>query len=125
MRLHPQLLITAYCQGIFPMAHEDGEIYWYDPDPRTILPLDAFHIPRRLGRMVRSRRFEVRVDHAFRAVMESCAEPAGDRPTTWISPELIDAYTLLHRLGFAHSVEAYREGRLVGGLYGVAVGGLF
>lgn len=125
MRLHPQLLITAYCQGIFPMAHEDGQIYWYDPDPRTIFPLDAFHIPRRLARTVRSGRFEVRVDHAFRAVMESCAEPAGDRPTTWISSELIDAYTLLHRLGFAHSVETYSEGRLVGGLYGVAVGGLF
>lgn len=125
MRLAPQLLIAAYCQGIFPMAHDDGGIYWYDPDPRAILPLDAVHVSRRLARTVRNGRFEIRVDHAFRAVMELCATPAADRESTWISPELIDVYTTLHQLGFAHSVEAWRDDRLVGGLYGVAIRGLF
>lgn len=125
MKLDPQLLIAAYCQGIFPMAHEGGAIYWYDPNPRTILPLDAFHLPRRLARTVRSGRFEIRVDHAFRAVMEACAAPAPGREETWISEEMIDVYTQLHDLGFAHSVESWREGRLVGGLYGVAIRGLF
>jgi leucyl/phenylalanyl-tRNA--protein transferase len=125
MRLTPHLLIAAYSQGIFPMADEEGRISWYDPDPRAIIPLDAFHVPRRLARTVRSGRFEIRVDTAFRAVMEACAAPAPGRETTWISPEMIDAYTALHQLGFAHSVEAWREGRLVGGLYGVALRGLF
>jgi leucyl/phenylalanyl-tRNA---protein transferase len=123
-KLTPQLLLLAYSQGVFPMAQEDG-IYWYDPDPRTILPLDSFHVPRRLGRTVRSGRFEVRVDTAFRAVMTACAEPVPERESTWISPEFIDVYTQLHRLGFAHSVESWRDGRMVGGLYGVAVRGLF
>jgi len=122
--LTPQLLLFAYSQGVFPMAQEDG-IYWYDPDPRTILPLGSFHVPRRLGRTVRSGRFEVRVDTAFRAVMAACAEPAPDRESTWISPELIDVYTQLHQLGFAHSVESWRDGQMVGGLYGVAIRGLF
>jgi len=125
MILHPQLLIAAYCQGIFPMAGDDGEIGWYDPDPRAILPLDAFHVPRRLARTARSGTFEVRVDFDFRAVMQACAEPAPDRERTWITPQMIDAYAALHRLGFAHSVETWREGRLVGGLYGVAIRGLF
>src|SRR5881398_3376481 len=108
MILHPQLLIAAYCQGIFPMAGDDGEIGWYDPDPRAILPLDAFHVPRRLARTARSGPFEVRVDHDFRAVMQTCAEPAPDREHTWITPQMIDAYVALHRLGFAHSVETWR-----------------
>ncbi len=122
--LTPQLLLFAYSQGVFPMAQEDG-IYWYDPDPRTILPLESFHVPRRLGRTVRSGRFEVRVDTAFRAVILACAEPAPQRKSTWISPEFIDVYTQLHRLGFAHSVESWRDGQMVGGLYGVAIRGLF
>jgi leucyl/phenylalanyl-tRNA--protein transferase len=126
MILDPQLLIAAYCQGIFPMAHDDGEIYWYDPDPRLIIPLDAFHIPGRLARTVRNGGFEIRADTSFRAVMEMCAEPAPGRgETTWIAPEFVDAYTTLHELGFAHSVEAWRDGRMVGGLYGVAIRGLF
>jgi leucyl/phenylalanyl-tRNA--protein transferase len=125
MALDPQLLLAAYCQGIFPMAHDDGQIYWYDPDPRAIIPLETFHIPRRLARTVRHGGFEIRVDHAFRTVMEACAEPRPDREETWISPELVAAYTALHSFGFAHSVETWREGRLVGGLYGVAVRGLF
>jgi leucyl/phenylalanyl-tRNA--protein transferase len=125
MALDPQLLLAAYCQGIFPMAHDDGQIYWYDPDPRAIIPLETFHMPRRLARTVRHGGFEIRVDYAFRAVMEACAEPRPDREETWISPELVAAYTALHSLGFAHSVETWRAGRLVGGLYGVAVRGLF
>jgi leucyl/phenylalanyl-tRNA--protein transferase len=125
MELTPQLLIAAYCDGIFPMAHDDGAIYWYEPNPRAIIPLDTFHVSRRLARTVRNGGFEMRVDTSFRAVMEACAEPAQDRTTTWIAPEMIDAYTELFRLGFAHSVETWRDGQLVGGLYGVSIRGLF
>jgi leucyl/phenylalanyl-tRNA--protein transferase len=125
MELTPQLLIAAYCEGIFPMAHDDGVIYWYEPNPRAIIPLDTFHVPRRLARTVRNGGFELRVDTSFRAVMEACADPAPDRPTTWIAPEMIGVYSELHRLGFAHSVEAWRDGQLVGGLYGVSIRGLF
>ncbi len=125
MELTPQLLIAAYCEGIFPMAHDDGVIYWYEPNPRAIIPLDTFHVPRRLARSIRKGGFEVRVDTEFRAVIEACAEPAPDRPTTWIAPEMIDAYTALHELGFAHSVETWHAGQLIGGLYGVAIRGLF
>jgi leucyl/phenylalanyl-tRNA--protein transferase len=123
MELTPELLLSAYCQGIFPMAHGDGRISWYDPDPRAVIPLEAFHVPRRLARTVRNGGFEVRVDYGFRAVMEACAAP--DREGSWISPEMIDVYTALHEHGFAHSVEAWRDGRLAGGLYGVAIRGLF
>ncbi len=125
MRLTPQLLLSAYCEGIFPMAHEDGRIYWYDPDPRAIIPLDGFHVPRRLARVVRSGLFEVRVDSAFTAVMQACAAPTDGRESTWISPEFVRVYGELHRHGFAHSVECWQDGRLVGGLYGVSVQGLF
>ena len=107
------------------MADEDGTIYWYEPDPRAILPLDRFHIPRSLARTLQKNPFEIRVDTAFTAVMQACAAPAPGREETWISPALITAYTQLHQLGFAHSVEAWAEGRLVGGLYGVALRGLF
>lgn len=125
MVLTPQLLLSAYCEGIFPMAHEDGRIYWYDPDPRAIIPLDGFHVPHRLARIVRAGEFEVRVDTAFTAVMRACAAPAHGRENTWISREFIRVYTELHRAGFAHSVECWQHGRLVGGLYGVSVQGLF
>lgn len=125
MELTPQILLSAYCQGVFPMADEVGEILWYDPEPRAIIPLDTFHVPRRLARTIRNAGFETRVDTSFRRVMELCAEPAPDRDGTWISPELIEVYTTLHQLGFAHSVETWQDGRLVGGLYGVAVRGLF
>lgn len=125
VRLTPALLVSAYCQGIFPMADRFGRIHWYDPDPRAIIPLETFHIPRRLGRVVRSGRFEIRYDTSFRTVMEACAVAAPGREETWISPELTDAYVQLHELGLAHSVEAWRAGQLVGGLYGVTVRGLF
>jgi len=118
----PHQLLCGYVQGIFPMAEDDGTLYWYDPDPRTILPLDDnFYVPRRLARTVRQGKFEIRIDHDFKAIMKQCAI----RPKTWISDELIETYTALHHAGFAHSVETWQNGRLVGGLYGVAVNGLF
>jgi leucyl/phenylalanyl-tRNA--protein transferase len=125
MQLSPQLLLSAYIQGVFPMADEDGEIFWYDPDPRAILPLDKFHISRSLQRKVRQGKFEIRVDSSFADVIHNCAKPAPDRPSTWISGEIIDGYIDLHELGYAHSVETWMEGELAGGLYGVAVNGLF
>lgn len=123
--LSPQLLVSAYCRGIFPMADDAGRILWYDPDPRAILPLERFHASRRLLKTVRSGRFDVRADTSFRAVMEGCAAPDVGREHTWISGALVEAYHRLHELGFAHSVECWREDTLVGGLYGVAVRGLF
>lgn len=125
MKLTPELLLSAYAQGMFPMAHDDGRILWYDPDPRAILPLANFHISRRLLRTVRQGVFELRVDTSFRAVMRACAETTPGREETWINEELIAAYTRLHQLGFAHSVEAWQDGKLVGGLYGVTLRGLF
>jgi len=120
--LTPELIVAAYCQGIFPMADEyDGEIGWYSPDPRAIFPLDAFHVPRSLAKTIKRGVFDVRVDTAFEAVMRGCAE----REETWISDEIVQAYTALHRAGLAHSVEAWHEGELAGGLYGVALGGAF
>ncbi len=107
------------------MADEDGAIYWYDPDPRAILPLADFHVPRRLRRTIRRGKFELRVDTAFEAVMRACSQTAPGREHTWINQEIIDAYTALHRRGFAHSVESWQEGKLVGGLYGVSLRGLF
>lgn len=123
--LTPQMLLSAYCQGVFPMAHEDGRIYWYDPDPRAIIPLDRFHVSRSLERTIRQHSFEIRLNTAFTAVIKACAAPALGREETWINDDIIQAYTRLHRLGFAHSVEAWQAGELVGGLYGVAIGGFF
>ncbi|MFQ5611346.1 MAG: leucyl/phenylalanyl-tRNA--protein transferase [Anaerolineae bacterium] len=125
MELTPDLLLSAYSQGLFPMAHEDGAIYWYDPDPRAIIPLEGFHVPRSLARAIRRGGFEIRFDSAFRRVMTACATPGPGRETTWISPVMIDAYCELHRFGFAHSVETWVEGQLAGGLYGVSLQGLF
>ncbi|MFO7536926.1 MAG: leucyl/phenylalanyl-tRNA--protein transferase [Chloroflexota bacterium] len=125
MDLTPQLLLSAYCQGIFPMAHDDGQIYWHDPNPRAILPLVDFHVSRSLARTIKKRPFTIRANSDFERVIRACAAPAAGRCQTWISEEIIAAYTELHRLGVAHTVEAWQNGRLVGGLYGVAVGGLF
>jgi leucyl/phenylalanyl-tRNA---protein transferase len=107
------------------MGHDDGTIGWYDPDPRAIFPLEAFHIPRRLARTIRSGRFEIRVDSAFSAVIDACAERTADREETWITKNIREAYIELHQAGIAHSVECWRENKLVGGLYGVAIRGLF
>lgn len=125
MIIDPNYLLNMYAQGIFPMAHEDGEIYWYDPDPRAVLPLDGFHVPRRLMRTFRQQPFEIRLDYDFRGTMLACAEPGPERETTWISDTVLESYCLLHQYGFAHSVEAYRDDELVGGLYGVSLRGLF
>ncbi|EWY40114.1 leucyl/phenylalanyl-tRNA--protein transferase [Skermanella stibiiresistens SB22] len=125
--LTAQLLLRAYAAGIFPMAEsaESDELYWFDPEQRGILPLDRMHVPKRLRRTVRAQRFEIRIDHDFHGVIRGCAEATGDRPKTWINSEIIRLYGVLYDLGFAHSVEAWRDDRLVGGLYGVALGGAF
>ncbi|MBM4424863.1 MAG: leucyl/phenylalanyl-tRNA--protein transferase [Chloroflexi bacterium] len=124
--LSPPSLLAAYSHGLFPMADDEGRVAWYEANPRTILPLDeSFRVPRAVARAVRQSRFEIRVDTVFREVIEACAQPAPRRETTWISLEIIEAYCELHAWGFAHSVEAWREGKLVGGLYGVSIGGLF
>lgn len=125
--LTPEILVHAYRSGIFPMAdpNDADRLYWFAPDPRAVLPLDAFHVSRSLARSVRREVFEVRVDTAFEAVMRACAAPRDDDPRTWISEEIIEAYTALHRKGLGHSVECWAEGELVGGLYGVALGGAF
>jgi leucyl/phenylalanyl-tRNA--protein transferase len=120
------LLLAAYSSGWFPMAGEDGELSWYSPDPRGILPLQGFHASSRLLRVVRRGTYRVAVDTAFEAVIRACAESdRGPDAGTWISEEIISSYCALHRLGHAHSVEAWADDRLVGGLYGVALGGVF
>ena len=121
------LLVSAYSSGWFPMAIDTGEIRWYSPDPRGIIPLGGFHVPARLGRVIRSNRFRIEVDRQFEAVLRACAltDRHDDDPGTWISPEIHASYVELHRLGIAHSVEAWENDQLVGGLYGVAIGGAF
>jgi len=123
LTLAPEGVLLAYSHGIFPMADErSGEVLWFRPDPRAIIPLDGFHISRSLARTLRRGLFEIRVDTDFEGVMRAC----GDRPEgTWISERFVEVYGTLHRAGKAHSVEAWREGRLVGGTYGVAMGGAF
>ena len=117
-------LLSAYASGWFPMAVAPGEIRWYSPDPRGIIPIDTFHIPRRLARTLRARRFEIRVDSDFRSVIGACADRE-DAEGNWIDHEIMDSYCALHARGFAHSVETWQDGRLVGGLYGVALKGAF
>lgn len=151
-QIDPQLLIHAYCRGFFPMAQSGrGPIDWYSPDPRAILPLDAFHVPRSLRKRLARDRYKITRDQAFERVLTACAEPRPKATETWISQAIINATTKLHRMGLAHSVEAWaqstgsgqdhqddlgsdvkreQEGavpgaRLVGGLYGVSIGGAF
>ena len=119
--IEPDLLLQGYRLGVFPMAMEDDSIGWFSPDPRAILPLEDFHVPHALRRVVRRKLFEIKIDNAFSDVVEACAK----RENTWINREIIESYTRLHGLGYAHSIEAWREGKLAGGLYGVAVGGAF
>ncbi len=127
LALPPELVLSAYASGLFPMGKDrhDPTIHWLDPIRRGIIPLDRFHVPRSLRKTLRKRPFEIRVDHDFAAVIHACAEPTPERPRTWLNDELIDTYIHLHRRGFAHSIECWREGALVGGLYGVALGGAF
>lgn len=119
--IEPEFLLKAYQLGVFPMAMHDGEIAWFSPDPRGIIPLDTFHIPHGLQRVLKKNIFEVRINHAFVETMAGCA----DRPSTWIDRAIVKSYTRLYEMGFAHSVETWRDGQLVGGLYGVAMGGAF
>jgi leucyl/phenylalanyl-tRNA--protein transferase len=121
--IDPALLVRAYREGIFPMAMEDGDIGWFSPDPRGVLPIDTFRVPQRLARVVRQRRFDIGIDRDFSEVMRACAERRDEG--TWISEEILESYLALHRLGLAHSVEIRQDGRLVGGLYGVHLGGAF
>jgi leucyl/phenylalanyl-tRNA--protein transferase len=120
--LDPWLVVNAYARGIFPMADEnDGSIYWYAPDPRAILEHENLHVSRSLRATIRKGIYEIRMDTAFEQVMRGCA----NRSSTWINEEFIKTYTYLHKQGLAHSVEAWRDGKLVGGLYGVALGAAF
>jgi leucyl/phenylalanyl-tRNA--protein transferase len=121
--LDPETLLAAYSQGAFPMTDRDGTTRWYTADPRGVLPLDHFHLPRTLAQTVRQRRFDIRFNTAFSEVMRACmcSRPEG----SWISEPLIEVYTRLNEMGFAHSVEAWQGDELVGGLYGVSMGGAF
>lgn len=125
--LEPGWLLDAYTHGIFPWPFGDDSnpMAWWSPDPRGILELDGLHISRRLRRTLRQGRFEVSCDRAFRDVMAACATGPGRLGGTWITPRMLAAYTRLHEVGFAHSVEVWQEGKLVGGTYGVCIRGLF
>lgn len=127
-RLSVEWLLAAYRRGIFPWPIVDGELEalaWFSPDPRSVLELDGLHVSRRLLRRLRSREFEVSCDCAFERVISWCARSRRNDPGTWITPSLKRAFCRLHELGHAHSVETWHEGELVGGIYGVALGGYF
>ncbi len=125
--LDPDLLLRAYSVGVFPMAstREAPDVFWVEPKKRGVLPLDGFHLSRSLAKVLRSGRFAVTVDRAFDQVVSACAEATPDRPDTWINPQIERAYAELHRRGYAHSVETWADGVLVGGLYGVRLGAAF
>ena len=124
--LSPRTLLRAYASGAFPMTDLDGITRWYTADPRGVLPLYAFHVPKNLAQLVRQKRFDVRVNTDFAAVMRGCRDaPRHEDSGGWIGERMIEAYTELHAMGFAHSVEAWQNGELVGGLYGVSLGAAF
>jgi leucyl/phenylalanyl-tRNA--protein transferase len=126
-KLTPDVLLRAYAQGLFPMAErrDDPTLYWVSPEQRGIIPLNGFHVPRRLARTMRGQPFSVTNDTAFGAVMRACAAPAPGREESWINDEILRLYGALHAGGHAHSVECWRDGELVGGLYGVSLGAAF
>jgi len=123
----PQVLLKAYAVGVFPMAEsaDDPALYWVEPDERGLIPLDGFHISRSLKKSVRHAGFEIRIDTSFETVMRACAEKTADREETWINERILKLYTQLHKMGFCHSVETWKDGALVGGLYGVRLGSAF
>ena len=123
----PEVLLRAYALGVFPMArrHDAEELCWVDPDSRGILPLERFHVPRSLKKAIRKNPFTVRCDTAFTTVMRLCAEPTAQRPDTWINQEILRLFSTLHEVGMAHSVECWADDALVGGLYGLSLGGAF
>jgi len=129
--MSPQLVLWAYQRGVFPMADSRrGRVDWYCPDPRAILPLDAMHVPRSLAKHMRKQPYRLTIDNVFERVVRACAEPRPYAADTWINDEIIDTYSVLHHMGYAHSVEAWQDDdrgapRLVGGIYGLAIGGAF
>jgi leucyl/phenylalanyl-tRNA--protein transferase len=126
-RIPTDLLLKAYASGVFPMAESAGdpEVFWVRPETRGIIPLDAFHVPRSLRKVLRQNRFDIRIDTDFAGVIDACAEERDERRSTWINAPIREAYIRLFQEGHCHSVEAWREGRLVGGLYGVRLGRAF
>ncbi len=127
VEITPQILLRAYASGIFPMAEsaEDTGLFWVEPEIRGIIPLDSFHVPKRLARTVRQNVFEVRIDFGFDAVIEACAEETNARQTTWINSRIRALYRELFEIGHCHTVETWQDGQLVGGLYGVKLGAAF
>jgi len=119
--IDPELLLQGYRLGIFPMAMEDDSIAWFSPDPRAVIPLENFHVPHALQRVMRKNLFEIKIGNCFGEVIRACAK----RKDTWINREIVESYERLHELGYAHSVEAWSKKKLAGGLYGVAIGGAF
>jgi leucyl/phenylalanyl-tRNA--protein transferase len=119
--LEPRLLISAYCNGIFPMGMENGRLSWFSPDPRGVIPVQDFHVPRSTRAELKRLNYEIRVNTAFAETVRSCAT----RRETWITREIMQSYEVLHKLRYAHSVETWAEGSLIGGLYGVSIGGAF
>lgn len=119
--IEPRVLLTAYCSGIFPMGMENGRLSWFSPDPRGIIPVDDFHIPRSARAELKRHAFEIRANTSFSEVVRHCSS----RAETWITKEIASSYALLHKMGYAHSVEAWHDNVLVGGLYGVSIGGAF
>lgn len=127
MQITPELLLKAYAFGVFPMAksRHEKEVFWVQPKERGIIPLNKFHIPRSMRKMLRREEFEVRIDSAFGQVIRECAQPYPDREDTWINPQIIDLFEELHDAGLAHSVETWKDGELAGGLYGLSMGAVF
>ena len=127
MKITPDIVLKAYAMGVFPMSdgRDEKEIFWVDPEYRGILPLDKFHLSRRLNRIVQSEQFQIRTDTAFEDVIEACSERTSGRWTTWINHEIQDLFLKLHERGVAHSLETWTNNELVGGLYGIALGGAF
>lgn len=126
-KLTPQTLLNAYANGYFPMAEtqDSKELLWFSPDPRGVLPIEGFNIPRGLSRFMKKHPFTLKVDSDFHGAITGCAELSNRRAETWINPEIVRLYSKLHEMGHAHSVETWRDGKLVGGLYGVSIGGAF
>lgn len=126
-RIPPDLLLRAYATGVFPMAEraDDPEVFWVRPEVRGIIPLDTFHVPKSLAKTIRKQPFEIRFDSDFAGVLEGCAGPRADRGGTWINQPIRDAYSELFARGHCHTVEAWQDGKLVGGLYGVTLGRAF
>ncbi len=127
MMLTPQILLKAYSCGLFPMSEsaDDPELFWVDPEVRGIIPLDQFHIPRSLKKVINRNVFEIKINTAFARVMRECAKETDDRPTTWINDTILKLYQDLYTSGHAHSIEAWKDDELVGGLYGVSLGSAF